>query len=176
VSRILRPYQAVGDSDLHAFRQQNAKVTAITAGAAGSDSAFVGAYYAPYRKQLLQQGVDVYEFAPLKGKGQAKSYYHVKALIVNKQCSYIGSSNFDPRSDHLNLEFGMYLCSETFAEQLEHYLFQDRNTHLWQLSLDEKGKTLWQQQRQERNKAPESKVLGRISNAVYRSLGLVYDL
>ncbi|MDO6686046.1 MULTISPECIES: phospholipase D-like domain-containing protein [unclassified Agarivorans] len=172
---ISTPYllpKAVGESDIQRFKQAGAEVTAITAGKTGSDSAFVGAYYSPYRKQLLQQDVKLYEFAPDKEKGRAKHYYHVKALVVNKQCSYVGSSNFDPRSDHLNLEFGLYLCGEGFAEQLEDYLFQDRDTHLWQLGLNDKGETIWQKGKQQRIKASGSK----ISDAIYRSLGLVYDL
>ncbi len=176
---VSTPYllpKAVGESDIQEFSQQGAEVTAVTAGKTGSDSAFVGAYYSPYRKQLLEKGVTVYEFSPEKHKGQSKSYYHVKALIVNKQCSYVGSSNFDPRSDHLNLEFGLYLCGEAFAEQLEDYLFKDRDSYLWRVSINENGKTVWQQGKQERLKSPGRKSSAAIGDAIYRSLGLVYDL
>ena len=63
---------------------------------------------------------------------------HAKAFIVDRRIAFVGSTNFDPRSRHLNTELGIVVDSPALAAQLADIFdeaFQPH--HTFRLSLDE---------------------------------------
>jgi cardiolipin synthase C len=90
----------------------------------------VYAAYASYRPPLLAAGVTIYELKPdaersRKQKHQitateSASSLHAKVIVVDKDKSFIGSMNLDPRSHNLNTEDGVIVSSPAIAEQLAH--------------------------------------------------------
>ncbi|MDO6774054.1 phospholipase D family protein [Shewanella sp. 10N.286.51.B2] len=126
----------------------NAQITLITNSSASNDSGFVPAYFEKHRPLLLDMGADLYEY-----KDHAKNsdhfyhsdtYYHNKTFIFDDLYSYIGSSNFDPRSDFLNIEFGVLIKSPEFALTLEHYLLANKELLYWHVTQQEDGSINWQ--------------------------------
>jgi putative cardiolipin synthase len=85
--------------------------------------------YIHYRRQLLEEGVELYEVrsslgASSRGTGQkpALSSYgnyglHGKLLVFDRQSVYAGSMNFDKRSRILNTELGVIVRSPELAAQ-----------------------------------------------------------
>ena len=66
---------------------------------------------------LLKAGVEIYEYLP--------TMMHNKMLIVDGELVSVGSTNFDPRSFHLNDEASMNLYDRNFASQMTVVFEQD---------------------------------------------------
>jgi cardiolipin synthase len=59
---------------------------------------------------LLEAGVEMYEYQP--------TMYHCKMLIVDQRLTSVGSTNFDPRSFHLNDEANLNVYDPAFARRM----------------------------------------------------------
>lgn len=66
---------------------------------------------------LLEAGVEIYEYLP--------TMMHNKMLIVDNELVSVGSTNFDPRSFHLNDEASMNIYDRNFASQMTLVFEQD---------------------------------------------------
>jgi cardiolipin synthase C len=84
--------------------------------------------YMHVRKRLLQEGVELNEVRShldsVKGSGQSStvsSYgnyaLHAKLYVMDRQCLFIGSMNWDQRSRHLNTEIGLIIESPELAQE-----------------------------------------------------------
>jgi len=75
---------------------------------------------------LLDLGVALYEVAPsrvggsenLGPFGQSIGRFHAKAAAIDREVVFIGSLNFDPRSERHNTELGLIVRSQHLAEEL----------------------------------------------------------
>jgi len=80
--------------------------------------------YAPYRRALLEHGVQLYELRRQPGAprprlgfhGSSDSSLHSKAMVFDRRKTFIGSFNFDPRSVLWNTEVGVLVDSPELAE------------------------------------------------------------
>ena len=68
-------------------------------------------------EQLLEQGIEIYEYQP--------TMMHTKTFIVDGVWSMFGSSNFDNRSRELNDELNVAVSSRELAGRLLHDFEQD---------------------------------------------------
>ena len=94
--------------------------------------------YAPYRKALLEHGVQLFELRRQPGDdsgsgprlfssrsyGDSDSSLHSKAIIFDQQKSFIGSFNFDPRSVLWNTEVGVLVDSPELAAHVRELALQ----------------------------------------------------
>ncbi|PMG79530.1 phospholipase [Shewanella sp. 10N.286.51.B7] len=152
---ISTPYIVPTDGDFSVvskLTKQGAKVQLVTNSSASNDSLFIPAYYEEHRKTLLDMGVDIFEYKDTAKNDDhfyhGDTYYHNKTIILDSRVSYIGSSNFDPRSDFINVEFGLFVHSAAFAEKLHHYLFAQQSSLYWQVSKNAEGEIEWQSQQE----------------------------
>ena len=53
---------------------------------------------------------------------------HSKTMIIDSKYSYVGSSNFDPRSQFYNSEIGMLVCDQGFAGKLKNDINKELET------------------------------------------------
>ncbi|WP_112480431.1 phospholipase D-like domain-containing protein [Vibrio variabilis] len=161
------------------FVNHGADITLVTNSMASNDSGFVPAYYQKHREELLDKGVNIYEYDThaihLKNVNTRKGHYHNKAFILDNQLSYIGSSNFDPRSDFLNLEFGVMIESEEFARQLEHYLLGDKSLY-WKVEKNSQGKLEWTRGNQLKTKDPNYSGSSKVFDKLYRAINIENEL
>ena len=101
-------------------------VSLLTNSLEATDVPAVHGGYAPYRKALLEHGVRLFELRrqpgdPSSGRihhfGSASdSSLHSKAMVFDRQKTFIGSFNFDPRSVLWNTEVGVLVDSPELAE------------------------------------------------------------
>jgi len=101
-------------------------VSLLTNSLEATDVPAVHGGYAPYRKALLEHGVKLFELRrqpgdPSSGRihhfGSASdSSLHSKAMVFDRQKTFIGSFNFDPRSVLWNTEVGVLVDSPQLAE------------------------------------------------------------
>jgi putative cardiolipin synthase len=98
----------------------------ITNSLASTDEPFVHAGYQRYRTEMLDLGVKLYEVAPsriqrsknLGSFGQSIGRFHAKAAAIDGELMFIGSLNFDPRSEKHNTELGLLIHSPELTGQL----------------------------------------------------------
>ncbi len=125
--QIVSPYFVPtewGVEYLVGLANQGVRISILTNSLEATDVAAVHAGYAKRRKALLQAGITLYEMkreasaAPLtrrKLTGSSASSLHAKTFAADRQRSFIGSFNFDPRSAKLNTEMGLVVESPALA-------------------------------------------------------------
>jgi len=140
-------------AEASAMVQQGVKLRIITNSLSSQDVPAVNSHYGPYRKRILEAGVDLYELrhdAAIKSEVDTPPVVsgfvglHSKASTVDRSRAYIGSFNLDPRSRNINTEMGILIDSPELAEELAQkieYLMQPENS--WRVQLDEKGNVIW---------------------------------
>jgi putative cardiolipin synthase len=124
--------------------------------------------YAPYRKTLLEHGVQLFELRRQSGdngdsgprlfhsgsSNSSDSSLHSKAMIFDQQKAFIGSFNFDSRSLLWNTEVGVLvdnpqlagrvreLALEGMAPTLSYHVLLEKNQLVWVTEDDGKLHTL----------------------------------
>ena len=84
------------------------------------DKRFIKMAALSYVDQVTSAGVKMYEYAP--------GFLHQKVVLIDDNCSVIGTANFDNRSFRLNFEVSVVTLDESFAEEVEAMLVQDFST------------------------------------------------
>lgn len=148
-----------GSSYLKKLRQHHIDIRILTNSYLANDVPVVHAFYQKYRKTLLASGVKLYEFKPylqrkkrtwyeivtgnvIPAKGKNASRLHAKFFDIDSMV-FIGSFNFDPRSVHLNTEVGLVVESDELQKEITQSLNQHLNQIAYELKLDEHGKIIW---------------------------------
>ncbi len=89
--------------------------------------------YAPYRQEMLEHGMRLFELRSQPGadsppaysfSGSSNSSLHSKAIVIDKQKSFVGSFNVDPRSVLWNTEVGVLVDSPKLAAYLRELALQ----------------------------------------------------
>ena len=126
---LVSPYfvpAETGTAALAALAKRGIRVRILTNSLAASDVKFVHAGYAKRRLELLRAGVTLYELKPTAvaeshehdlpwfGSGSL-SALHAKTVAVDRRRGFVGSFNFDPRSELLNTEMGLVIDSPALA-------------------------------------------------------------
>jgi putative cardiolipin synthase len=102
-----------------------ASVRLLTNSLEATDVPAVHGGYAPYRRALLEHGVQLFELRRQPGdpsagrlsfRGSSDSSLHSKAIVFDRRKTFIGSFNFDPRSVLWNTEVGVLVDSPELAE------------------------------------------------------------
>ena len=141
------------------------KVRVLTNSFKANDVAVVHAFYGKYRQDLLEHGVQLYEFLPaldkndldrhtealakkakVNLKGLSRSSLHAKLMALDEKQVFIGSFNFDPRSAYLNTEIGVLLNSPPLARAVHTTMDENLSKYAYQLVLDANKKITWQRQ------------------------------
>lgn len=112
-------------------RQKGIRQRMLTNSLATNDVAAAHAGYAKYRRDLLRNGLELYELRPdAKSErkfwsllaGRSKASLHTKAFVVDRKIVGVGSFNVDPRSISLNTEIVIQVESPELAEQVLAYM------------------------------------------------------
>lgn len=128
---LVTPYFVPGDhgvSSLKSLRDRGVRVRVVTNSLAANDEKVVHGAYACYRKDLLRDGIEIYE---VKGRIEASqnkeafgktdsggAMLHAKTMIFDRRVVFVGSANLDPRSRNLNTEMGLVVESPELASYL----------------------------------------------------------
>ncbi len=103
----------------------------LTNSLATNDVAAAHAGYAKYRRDLIRNGMELYELRPDADSvqenwsllaGTSKASLHTKAFVVDRELVAIGSFNVDPRSIALNTEIVILVKSPELAAQVREYM------------------------------------------------------
>lgn len=150
---IQSPYLVMPDGGIELFAQlarQGVRIRISTNSLASTDNIPAFAGYASQRSDLLDAGIELYEFKPNPAMqnelidrypriaGNAPVFaLHAKSMVIDDQLIYIGTFNLDPRSANLNTEVGVLIANRELARQLGDSIERDiRPENSWRTTLD----------------------------------------
>ncbi|OYU96977.1 MAG: phospholipase D family protein [Bacteroidetes bacterium B1(2017)] len=130
---IQSPYLIVTDVGLNLLKnaiKRSVEVKILTNSMSSTDNMEAFSGYQRCRKQLLEAGVQIYEFKPdaairykvMTGALQEKMNFtpifglHAKSMVIDGNISVIGTFNFDPRSAYYNTECVTIVHSNKVAQ------------------------------------------------------------
>ncbi len=133
---------------LAAATRRGVRVVVVTNSLASNNHAYVHGGYFPYRRELLEAGVEIYEAKVDPGivstTGEPMQLtLHTKAVIIDRRTAYIGSLNLDPRSIDLNSEMSLRIDSPAFASQLVENAEANLPPYVYRVELEPDGDKIW---------------------------------
>ena len=123
---IISPYLIPGKSGLEVIEEvhgRGVRMSIVTNSLAATDEPLVHTAYRRYRPAMLKVGVDLSELSSVRTRasvrlglfGSTIGRLHAKSAVIDRRILFIGSMNFDPRSDLLNTEIGLFIQSPEIA-------------------------------------------------------------
>lgn len=132
---IQTPYLVFSDGALELFSKllaRGVKVRINTNSLASTDNLPAFSGYRSQRDKLLKMGLQIFEYKPdpavqraLMPRSPVANHrppvfsLHAKTLVVDGRTVYIGTFNFDPRSENLNTEVGVVIHDDALARAVE---------------------------------------------------------
>ena len=132
---IQSPYLVLSDQAIKLFSlviARGVKVRINTNSLASTDNLPAFSGYRSQRDQLLNMGLQIYEYRPapdvqrkLMKRSPAATRktpifsLHAKTMVIDAKTVYIGTFNFDPRSENLNTEVGAIIHDTALARAVE---------------------------------------------------------
>ncbi len=150
---ITSPYLIPGDKGVALFGAQRAKgvkFKVLTNSLAATDEPLVHVGYRKYRVPMLQAGIELYELSPVRVKKASRlgmfqtsqGRLHAKTAVIDRRRVFIGSMNFDPRSDKINTEMGLFIDSPQLAREVLRLMDLDKLQASYRVVLRPDGKGL----------------------------------
>ncbi len=126
---VTSPYLIPGKAGLEAMsevRKRGVKISLVTNSLAATDEPLVHTGYRRYRPEMLRMGVDLYELSSTRVRrsvrlgilGSKIGRLHAKTAVIDRRTLFVGSMNFDPRSEVHNTEIGLIVFSPEMAQQV----------------------------------------------------------
>ncbi|HKQ14948.1 MAG TPA: phospholipase D family protein [Steroidobacteraceae bacterium] len=151
---IQSPYLVASDAAIELFRRavaRGVKVRINTNSLASTDNLMAFSGYRSQRKRLLQLGFEITEVQPepvaqrellahlaAAHKTKPVAALHAKTLVVDHQVVFIGTFNFDPRSENLNTEAGAIIHDARLASAVEQAIAVDMQAgNSWDAAKDD---------------------------------------
>jgi cardiolipin synthase C len=132
------------------LRARGVAVRISTNSLASTDNLPAFSGYAQQRERLLALGVQVFEYQPAPRVRQQLIQrltalprvapifsLHAKTVVVDESTVYIGTFNFDPRSQNLNTEVGAVIADEALAREVQAAIETDMASgNSWNAAVD----------------------------------------
>lgn len=185
ISAYFIPGKSFIDS-LQNLLDQGVKIKVLTNSLASIDitAAFTG--YERYRRQLLDMGVELYEF---RAEPKYFSTYsisainidyqslHAKSIIYDDESVYVGTLNLDPRSALLNTEIGILINDKELTESVQQAFIEDLNENkYWRVKYNKNNKLIWQSEDEIITVQPARHLWQRIAKTIYSLLPIQQHL
>jgi len=150
---IQSPYLVFSNEAIALFKDILARGITVrinTNSLASTDNIPAFSGYRNQRKKLLKMGIEIFEYKPYPQVQQSlmnrfeatrnkKLVFslHAKTMVVDGARVYIGTYNFDPRSQNLNTEAGVIIHDETVAQKVEAAIEVDMESgNSWNAATD----------------------------------------
>ena len=148
---IQSPYLILPEGGIELLAQlvkQGVRIRISTNSLASTDNIPAFAGYSSQRDDLLNAGVEIYEFNPNPAIGNELIYprlakygpafgLHAKSMVIDDETLFIGTFNLDPRSTNLNTEVGVLIDNRELACQLTASIERDiQAENSWHTTAD----------------------------------------
>ena len=172
-------------ADLRELTGRGVQVSILTNSLASHDVPAVNSHYEGWRRPILHSGASLYEMrsdaaiqAELVDTPPVRGGFvglHVKAMVVDRERSFIGSMNLDPRSEIFNSEMGVIIDSPALAQALAKGMERDmRGANSWQVSLSADDRLVWTSDAGVRHLQPARGVMQRVENLFFKLMPASY--
>jgi len=119
----------------------------LTNSLGSTDEPAVHLGYSRYREDMLRMGVHLYELSSSRVKtnkrmflfGKSLGRLHAKLVVIDRETSFVGSMNLDPRSATINTELGAVIRSPQLARELTRVIDIDRLQSAYKVQLKANG-------------------------------------
>jgi len=147
------PYLVPGRAGLQVMQQarnRGVSISIVTNSFAATDEPLVHTAYRRYRRDMLQMGVELYELSSSRARrslrlglfGSSIGRLHAKSAVFDRKILFVGSMNFDPRSESVNTELGLFIHSPTLAQQALKLVDALKEQGAWRVRIAPDGKSL----------------------------------
>ncbi len=164
---------------LQALTDRGVEVRILTNSLASHDVPAVNSHYKGWRDDFIGAGANLYELRadaeiketvvevpPVQGEFVG---LHTKAVVIDRELSFIGSMNFDPRSFNINTEAGAFIKSPGLARELVELMERDMHPdNAWQVHLDEGGDLYWVNSDETVTRQPARNFWQRVMDLIFR--------
>jgi putative cardiolipin synthase len=150
---IQSPYLIMPEGGIEFFNElvnRGVRVRISTNSLASTDNIQAFSGYAGQREDLLEAGIEIYEYKPYPAiretllerhpsiaENNPIFALHAKSLVIDDAVAYIGTFNLDPRSANLNTEVGVLVKNEELARQLTASIERDIHPeNSWRTTLE----------------------------------------
>lgn len=135
--------------------EKGVRVRILTNSLASTDVVAAHGGYASGRKQLIENGAELYELRPdavsktvtekrYFGRGRSRAALHTKAIVFERKDVFIGSFNWDPRAGEINTEVAFYVKNEELARRVIAYMDEGvLPENSYRVLLDDDGDLVW---------------------------------
>ena len=173
-------------ASLQTLLNNGVRIKVLTNSLASIDVTVAFTGYERYRRQLLDMGVELFEF---RAEPKYLSTYsastinvdylslHAKSIIYDDASVYVGTLNLDPRSEQLNTEIGLFVQNARLAESVHCAFIEDLNEgKYWQVKYNDEGKLIWQFEDEVISIQPARSLWQRIAKTIYSLLPIQQHL
>lgn len=150
---IQSPYLVMSSKAIKLFEDaiaRGVRVRINTNSLASTDNIQAFSGYRNQRNRLIKMGVEVYEYKPtpeiqtemmvnnFPAREQLPVFaIHAKTMVVDAKTVYIGTFNFDPRSENLNTEVGLIVHEQNLAKKVQASIERDMEAaNSWNAAVD----------------------------------------
>ena len=165
--------------DLRELVRRGVKVRILTNSLASHDVPAVNSHYERWRLPIIDAGARLHELradaaiqAELVDTPPVRSGFvglHTKAMVIDRQRSFIGSMNLDPRSEVFNSEMGVVIDSPVLAMNLARRMERDMDTaNSWQVERGASGGLRWTSSAGELSTQPARSLWQRVQNLIFK--------
>lgn len=148
------PYLVPGGTGMRMFQEglrRGVGFKVLTNSLAATDEPLVHWGYMRYRRSMLNMGVELYELSPTRATrdrsfglfgSQSLGRLHAKTAVIDEQYVFLGSMNFDPRSDALNTEIGIMVESPELAREVLRLMSLDKLRGSYRVRVNEHSQAI----------------------------------
>ena len=151
---VTSPYLIPGKPGLEVMREirkRNVAFSLVTNSLAATDEPLVHTGYRRYRDDMLRLGIELHELSSNRTRnsvrlgifGSSTGRLHAKTAVFDREQVFVGSMNFDPRSDLVNTEIGLFIKSREIAGQIVKLVDQLKQQGAWRVQLAADGRLEW---------------------------------
>jgi putative cardiolipin synthase len=165
--------------DLRTLTARGVTVRLLTNSLASHDVPAVNSHYERWRRPIVEAGAglhelrpdaaiqrEVVETPPVQGRFVG---LHVKAMVIDRQRSFVGSMNLDPRSEVINAEMGVVIDSEPLARTLAVAMERDMTgANSWRVESDPQGGLRWVSDAGALTRQPARSLWQRVENLFFK--------
>lgn len=136
--------------------EQGVSIDVLTNSLATTDVWTIHAGYTRNRKDVLRQGIGLYEFRPDAAScqrlidnrqldcGALTFSLHAKSVVFDRKLVFVGSFNLNPRSRYLNTETALLVHSPELAGRIARDIEENMlPENSWRVALDAAGRLEW---------------------------------
>lgn len=165
--------------DLRTLAGRGVKVRVLTNSLASHDVPAVNSHYETWRRPIVDAVAGLHELrpdaalqrelvdtAPVRGEFVG---LHIKAMVIDRQRSFVGSMNLDPRSEVINSEMGIVIDSAPLGQALAQAMEHDMSlANSWRVESDGQGGLRWVGEQETLTRQPARNLWQRVQNLIFK--------